>query len=108
MDSSAAPEFHSSPWASRPWLVWTFDAVAALGRITLGVPGEVGSQCPYAIMHSGRAPKALQGNQLPLGGCVAVVAVADLGAGIPGEYATLPGGPGDDVVQGAASGDVLT
>ena len=35
------------------------------------------------------------------------MAIGVFGAGIPGEDASLPGGPGDDVVQGAAAGVVV-
>ena len=58
-------------------------------------------------MDLGGALEALQRHQLPLVGYVVVVAKTVCRAGVPGEDAALPGGPGDDVVQGAAIGDVL-
>ena len=65
-------------------------------------PGDLGE---HAVCAGGRM-EAPGGYQLPLVGDVAVVAVAVLVVRFPAEDQALPGGPGHDVVLGAAVGAV--
>ena len=78
MDKSAAPEFHSSSWAFRPWSGVDIEAVSANGRIAFGIPGEIFPQQLDVAVDPGRALEALQGCHLPLVGDVAVVAEVGL------------------------------
>ena len=74
MDNSAAPEFHKEH-VSVPSLGGVDIAgMAALGRITVRIPGEMGSLRPDAIMNPGGSPEPFHGYQLPLVGQIAVVA----------------------------------
>ena len=79
------------------------DGVPASRRVALGVPGKAVSQTLDAVMDPGRPLEALQRDQLPLVGDVAIVAKAACGAGVPGEDEAFTGGPGDDVGSGCGS-----